>query len=278
VSPKFTLFLSRAPKTDSAMVSGHQIRMNRILRKGKMLCIPMDHGISNGPMEGLVDPSSTIYKCELHGLTSIIINKGIFKTLSRPLKIGVLVHFSSSTSLSMSPNRKMLSGTVKEAIRMGADGVSLHINIGGKEEPEMLHDLGMIAEQCHEWDMPLLAMMYPRGENIKNPHDPEIVGHVARIGAECGADIVKTVYTGDIDSFAKIVKSTPVPIVIAGGPKAKTDLDILQMTEDAMTAGAKGVTYGRNIFAHKTPEKMVEALASIIFKKESVKEAMKRIE
>ena len=260
------------------MVSGHQIRLNRILRKGKMLCIPMDHGISNGPIEGLEDPLSTIYKCERSGLTSVILNKGIIKSLPKPTKIGVLVHFSSSTSLSSTPNRKMLTGTVTEALRLGADGVSLHINIGGNEEPEMLEQLGLTADQCHKWNIPLLAMMYPRGENVKNPHDPEIVGHVARIGAECGADIVKTLYTGDIDSFSKIVKTTPVPIVIAGGPKAKTDLDILQMTEDAMNAGAKGVTYGRNIFAHKAPEKMVAALASIIFKKESAKEAMRKIE
>ena len=251
------------------MVSGHEIRLNRILRKGKMLCIPMDHGISNGPIEGLEDPHDIIYKCEGHGLTSVIINKGILKTLPKPTKVGVLVHFSSSTSLSMSPNRKMLTGTVKEAIRLGADGVSLHINIGGKEEPEMLEQLGQISEQCHKWNMPLLAMMYPRGENVKDPHDPEIVAHVARIGAECGADIVKTVYTGDIDSFSKIVKSTPV---------AKTDMDILQMTEDAMKAGAKGVTYGRNIFANKNPPKMVDALGSIIFRKETAKEAAKRIE
>lgn len=260
------------------MVSGHQIRLNRILRKGKMLCIPMDHGISSGPIEGLEDPAATIYKCEGHGLTSVIINKGILKTMPRPTKVGVLVHFSSSTSLSLSPNRKMLTGTVEEAVRLGADGVSLHINIGGKEEPEMLEQLGTISEQCHKWDMPLLAMMYPRGENVKNPHDPEIVGHVARIGAECGADIVKTLYTGDIDSFAKIVKSTPVPIVVAGGPKAKSDLDILQMTEEVMNAGGKGVTYGRNIFAHKNPEKIVSALADIIFRKQSAKEAAKRIE
>ena len=274
----FTLFLSRAQSAESFMVSGLEMRLNRILRKGKMLCIPMDHGISNGPIEGLEDPHSIIYKCESHGLTSVIINKGILKTLPRPTKIGLLVHFSSSTSLSSSPNRKMLTGTVDEALRLGADGVSLHINIGGKEEPEMLEQLGMTAEQCHKWNMPLLAMMYPRGENIKNPHDPEIVSHVARIGAECGADIVKTVYTGDIDSFAKVVKSVPVPVVIAGGPKAKTDRDILQMTEDAMKAGAKGVTYGRNIFAHKNPEKMVQALAAIIFKKETAEEAAKKIE
>ena len=188
-------------------------RLNRVLRKGKMLCIPMDHGISNGPIKGLEDPHSVIYNCEHHGLTSVIINKGILKTLPRPTGVGIFVHFSSSTSLSPSPNRKMLTGSVEEALKLGADGVSLHINIGGKEEPEMLEQLGMISYECHKWHMPLLAMMYPRGENIKNPHDPDIVAHVARIGAECGADIIKTLYTGDIDSFSKVVKSTPVPVV-----------------------------------------------------------------
>ena len=114
------------------MTSGIEIRMNRILHKDKMLCIPMDHGISNGPIKGLEDPHSMIYKCEHHGLTSVIINKGIMKTLPKPTKIGLLVHFSSSTSLSTAPNRTMLTGSVKEAIRLGADGISLHINIGGK--------------------------------------------------------------------------------------------------------------------------------------------------
>lgn len=243
-----------------------------------MLCIPMDHGISSGPIDGLEDPYSIISRCENHGLTSVIINKGILKAMPRPTKIGILVHFSSSTSLSLSPNRKMLTGTVEEALRLGADGVSLHINIGGKEEPEMLEQLGMIADKCHKWNMPLLAMMYPRGENIKDPHSPEIVAHVARIGAECGADIVKTLYTGDADSFSKIVKSTPVPIVVAGGPRAKSDNDVLRMTQEVMEAGGRGVTYGRNIFAHKSPEKMVDALSGIIFRKETAKEAAKRLE
>lgn len=100
------------------MVTGLQIRMDRILRKGKMLCIPMDHGISSGPIEGLESPARVIAQCETKGLTSVIINKGILKTLPRPTRIGVLVHYSSSTSLSMSPNRKMLSGTVEEALRL----------------------------------------------------------------------------------------------------------------------------------------------------------------
>lgn len=237
----------------------------------------MDHGISNGPIEGLEDPHKTIYDCEGHGITSVIVNKGIIKTLPRPVRLGILVHFSSSTSLSLSPNRKMLTGSVEEAVRLGADGVSLHINIGGREEPEMLEHLGLTAQRCHEWNMPLLAMMYPRGENVKDPHDPEVVGHVARIGAECGADIVKTVYTGDVDSFARIVKSTPVPIVVAGGPKTDTDLELLTMTEDIMAAGGSGVTFGRNVFAHRNPQGITEALAAVIFEKASAGEAVKRL-
>ena len=247
------------------MVSGLRMRLSRIMRNGRMLCIPMDHGISNGPIPGLEDPSVIIRECAPAGLTSVIINKGILKSLDAVPSTGILVHFSSSTSRSLTPNRKVLTGSVEEAVRMGADGVSLHINIGGREEPEMLQDLGMVAERCQSWGMPLLAMMYPRGENVSNPHDPEIVAHAARIGAECGADIIKTVYTGDVDSFARIVRSTPVPVVVAGGPKTGSDAELLRMTEDVMAAGAAGVTYGRNIFAHRNPPAMTRALARIIF-------------
>lgn len=260
------------------MVSGRQVRLGRILDQGRMLCIPMDHGISSGPIQGLEDPASMIYRCEDAGLTSVIINKGVLDSMPKPTRAGILVHLSASTSLSPYPNRKMLFGTVKEAVSMGADGISVHINVGGKEEPEMLEQLGMVSDQCHKWGMPLLAMMYPRGENIPDPHDPEIVAHVARIGAECGADIVKTLYTGDRDSFEKVVRGTPVPIVIAGGPKAETDLEVLEMTEGAMSAGAAGVTYGRNIFAHRNPERMVAALADVILHKKPAREALSRIE
>ena len=133
----------------------------------------------------------------------------------------------------------------------------------------MLYKLGLVADECNEWNIPLIAMMYPRGENIKNPHEPAVVAHAARIGAEFGADIVKTVYTGDLNSFRDVVKSCPVPIVIAGGPKANTDAEILNMWRDAMNAGAIGVTFGRNIFQHKRPNEIIKALHSIIFEKDT---------
>ena len=260
------------------MVFGRDIRLARILNEGRMLCIPMDHGISNGPIKGLEDIHSVIYECSSAGLTCVLVNKGIIKSMPRPPNIGIIAHFSASTSIGPTPNRKILIGSVEEAIRLGADAVSLHINIGSKEEPEMLQKLGMISDKCDEWSVPLVAMMYPRGENIKNPHDPEIVAHAARVGAEAGADIIKAVYTGDPASFRRVVRGCPVPIVIAGGPKANTDREILEMCEGAMMAGAKGVTFGRNIFQHKNPPTIVRALYKIIIEKRNVREAMKELD
>ena len=125
-----------------------------------------------------------IYKCESHGITCVIINKGIIKTLPRPPKVGILVHFSASTSLSTAPNRKMLTGSVKEALRLGADGVSLHINIGGKEEPEMLADLGMISEgdtvNHDDWDVAFRgSTIIVNGGDISSADQPNRSGSAA---------------------------------------------------------------------------------------------------
>ncbi len=259
------------------MVIGRDIRLNRLLKGNKMLCIPMDHGISNGPIYGLENIHDLIYRCENSGLTCVLVNKGIIKTLPRPTKVGLIVHLSGSTSIGPDPNRKVLMGSLEEALRLGADAVSIHINIGSKEEPEMLQKLGIISDKCDEWSVPLVAMMYPRGENVKNPYDPDIVAHVARIGAEAGADIVKTVYTGDSDSFKRVIKTCPVPVVIAGGPKANTDQEIIEMCVGAMKAGARGVTFGRNIFQYHNPPAIIKALHKVIVERITTKEGLKHL-
>jgi fructose-bisphosphate aldolase / 2-amino-3,7-dideoxy-D-threo-hept-6-ulosonate synthase len=90
------------------MVSGRDIRLNRITKKGKMVCIPMDHGITNGPIEGLENTPDMIYRCENSGLTSVIINKGIIKSMPKTTNIGLITHLSASTSLS--PYQKSAHG------------------------------------------------------------------------------------------------------------------------------------------------------------------------
>ncbi|MDA4121635.1 MAG: 2-amino-3,7-dideoxy-D-threo-hept-6-ulosonate synthase [Thaumarchaeota archaeon] len=256
------------------MVTGKDVRLSRIMKNGRMLCIPMDHSLTVGPIEGLEDPERTIIQVAKGGATSFLVQKGIIKSLRKPVPIGMIIQLSASTTLGMAPNRKILISSVEESIRLGVDAISLHVNIGGKEEPEMLQQLGMVADACDEYQIPFIAMMYPRGENIKDPSDPVVVAHVARIGAEAGADIVKTVYTGTPESFHEVVRKCPVPVVLAGGAKVESDLELLKMTSDVMKAGAIGVTYGRNVFQHKNPGLIVRALKRVVIDKATPEEAM----
>ena len=157
---------------------------------------------------------------------------------------------------------------------MGADAVSIHVNIGAENEGEMLEAFGEVAEGADYWGMPLLAMVYPRGPKVDNEKDVENVKIAARVGAELGADIVKVPYTGSPETFKDVVEGCPIPVVIAGGSKL-SDEETLKMVEGAMQAGAAGLSMGRNAFQHDNPVLLVSAACSIVQEGRSAEEAMK---
>ena len=260
---------------------GKQIRIERIMHRESrnIVIIPMDHGISDGPIKGLIDVADTINKVAEGGADAVLMQKGIVTHGHRGYghDVGLIVHMSASTILGPDPNNKVQVCSVEEVMKMGADAVSIHVNVGSETEADQLQDLGSVARKCDEWGMPLLAMMYPRGKNIINPHDPELIAHVARVGAELGADVVKTLYTGDIDTFRNVVEGCPVPVVIAGGPKTNTDEEFLQMIQGAIEGGARGVAIGRNVFQHENPTKITRAITEIVHHKKSVEEALEML-
>jgi predicted phospho-2-dehydro-3-deoxyheptonate aldolase len=246
------------------MVGGKTVRISRVTRQGKMLCVPIDHGVTNGPIVGLEKPWTTIAAAARGGASAVLAHKGVFKSLPEPVGVGLILHLNANTALGPTPNRKVQVTTVEEAVRLGVDAVSVHINIGSDEEAEMLQNLGLTADECDKWGLPLIAMMYPRGPRIKSA-DTDTVAHVARVGAELGADIVKTVLPDDPDGFRKVVDKCPVPVVLAGGAKVDDDLKVLEMAKKAMEAGAMGITFGRNIFSHRDPERITRALAMVVY-------------
>jgi len=252
--------------------------MERIMNRntGKTVIVPMDHGVSVGPIDGLIDMSKTVNMVAEGGANAVIGHIGLPRYGHRHYgkDIGLILHLSASTTLSPTPNKKVLVNTVENALRFGADGVSIHINIGDDEEAQMLYDFGKIAVECSYWGMPLIAMMYPRGKKIKNENDVEVVKLAARAGAELGADFVKTNYTGDPDSFAKVIEGCPAPVLIAGGSKLN-EKEMFDTIEGAMKAGAKGLSIGRNVFQHKNPAQFVKAACAIVHEGVTAKEALK---
>ena len=242
--------------------------MERIINRKskKTVIVPVDHGVSVGPIPGLENMVETISDIAKGGADAVLMHKGIVKAGHRGYgrDIGLIVHLSGGTVLAPDPNVKVQVTSVKEAIRLGVDAVSVHVNVGAGNESEMLHNLGMVAEECNEYGMPLLAMMYARGAKIGKEHDVKYIKHVARVGAELGADIIKTLYTGDKKSFKEVIDGCPVPVVIAGGPKTDSEDDLLMMIEDAMDCGAMGVSIGRNVFQAKDRVGITRKICKIV--------------
>ncbi len=243
-------------------------RLKRVLPDGRTVIVPMDHGVSK-PIEGLTEIDRVLR--EIDGIVdAVVLHKGIVKNVGYvdEMEMGLIVHLSASTCL-REPNEKVLVTSVEKAIKLGADAVSVHVNIGSKTERDQLRDLGMISEVCDDWGMPLLAMVYARGEGI-NDREPELVKHCIRVAYELGADVVKTNYTSN---FEEIVEYAEIPVVIAGGSK-KDELELLREVMEAMEKGASGVAIGRNVFQHRNPKAMVRALRRIVHENAKLEEVV----
>lgn len=257
------------------MNQGKSRRLRRIMQQdNKTVIVPMDHGVTIGPIQGLTNMAQIIDQLVKGGVDAILVHKGIAKHVAVG-NVGLIVQLSGMSNLSPNVNGKVQVCSVQEAIRLGADAVSVHVNIGAQDEDKMLSNLGSVADECDVYGMPLLAMMYPRGPKIQNEHALEVVAHAARIGAELGADIIKANFTGSTESFRQVVESCPVPVVIAGGPKCKTSEEVLQTTHEAIQAGAAGLSIGRNVFQHEKPTLMVKALSAVVHGGASVEQALK---
>lgn len=260
-------------------ILGKQVRMERIMNRdtGRTVIVPMDHGISVGPIDGLQDMKTIIQKVAEGGANAIVEHKGLVPESHRGegKDIGLIIHLSASTNLSPYPNTKTLVCSVEEAIKLGADAVSIHVNLGDDNEREMLKDFGRISDDARTWGMPLLAMIYPRGKTIQDEYDVKYVKLAARVGNEMGADIVKVSYTGSVETFKEVVAGCSAPVVIAGGAKMDSDLEILEMVKGSIDAGGSGVSIGRNVFQHKNPDRMVRAIAAIVNDGANVSDALK---
>lgn len=256
-------------------MDGKTRRLNRIFKADNhTVIVPMDHGVTIGPCKGIENMQTIINQLNQGNADAVLVHKGIAKHVDVG-KAALIVMLSGASNLSPTPNDKVQVCSVQEAVRLGADAVSVHVNVGAQDEDKMLIKLGKVADECEVFGMPLLAMMYPRGPKITNEHAPDVVSHAARLGAELGADIIKTNYTGDVESFKAVVECCPAPVVIAGGPKAKTALDTLEMTKEAMQAGAAGLSIGRNVFQHENPAAIAHALVAIVHEGASVEAASK---
>ncbi|MEF8941331.1 MAG: 2-amino-3,7-dideoxy-D-threo-hept-6-ulosonate synthase [Desulfohalobiaceae bacterium] len=257
---------------------GKAIRMERVINRDteRTIVVPMDHGVTVGPIRGLEHMKERVNEVAEGGGDAVLMHKGLVRCghRERGRDIGLIIHLSASTKHSPSTNTKTLVGSVEDGIKLGADAVSVHVNLGDEQEQQMLGDLGRVASSATEWGIPVLAMVYARGPQVKDAYDPEVVAHCARVGEELGADLVKVNYTGDMDTFGKVAEGCCIPVVIAGGPKMDSRRELVQMVHDSVQAGGAGLSVGRNIFQDEDPAGLLGALHRVVHEDATVEDAL----
>lgn len=238
---------------------GLKNRLSRIIKSdGKTVMLAVDHGYFLGPTTGLEDAEKTI-KPLLPYADALMPTRGIVRTSVSPIsETPIVLRVSGGNSiLDEDLSNEGLTVSMEDAVRLNASAVALSIYVGSPNQKETLLNLTKLIDEGHRYGMPVLAVTAV-GKNMVR--DSRYLALSCRIAAELGAHLVKTYYC---DGFEKLVKTCPVPLVMAGGKKLP-EYEALELTYNAIRRGAAGVDMGRNIFQSEAPVAMIQAVRAIV--------------
>jgi len=249
-------------------------RLNRIFTpSGRTLIVAMEHAAIFGPGKGTEQPAETIKQVVAGGANAIMASFGIVRRFVTELApVGLILRADGAPTILGPDEPAPVWFGVEEALRLGADGICISAFPGHHSERQSLDNLANVAREAHKWGVALQGEMVPGGMTAApEERTVDTVALAARLGCELGADWVKVPY---VDDFENVVRGCYKPVVILGGSKRGSTLDLFREVRAALNAGAAGVTMGRNIWESDDPQAMTAALAAMIHEDASVEQAM----
>ncbi len=255
---------------------GMKNRLSQLIqRDGKALFLPIDHGYFQGPTHCLEKPGETIKGIWQHA-DALMMTRGILRNCIDPaIPKPIILRVSGATTVVGEDlaNENIIT-SITEIIRLNAAAVSMSIFIGSKYEHESLSNLAGLVDTCEDYGIPVMAVTAVGKELEKR--EARYLALCCRVAAEHGARVVKTYYCKE--KFEKVVDGCPVPVVMAGGPKTETQLEVFEFVYDGIKKGAIGVNLGRNIWQSEHPVAAIRAIRSIIHENHTPKEALNLFE
>ena len=241
---------------------GKKIRLSRIVRPGrKSLVVAFDHALVLGPIPGTENAAGQIKRFREAGVDAVLLNLGLIQrcldSLLGPAVPGIIARIDWTTLWGMPGGggsgelRSCLLARPGDAMRIGADAVLTYLAVGTGDadfETEQVACNAEIARECERIGMPLIIETLARGKNVENPADPKWLNLHTRMATELGADAIKTDYSGDPQTMREVVEICPIPILVLGGNRCASDAEALSVIRGAVSAGAAGVFFGRNVF------------------------------
>ena len=248
---------------------------------GRALYVAMDHARTHGVVEGLEDPGRIIDIAVDNGADGIMTSYGVIKHYRNRLigRIPTVLRLDGGPSLYredwLANTEWSMLHTVEDAIDLGVDGVVTMLFMGIPVELKTMEITAAAAREARKANLPLIVEALPGpSERVPDAKAPGAMASACRLAFEHGADFLKTYYTGDPDGFRVVIENSPAPVLLAGGPKTPNDLETLRMVQGAMTSGARGAFYGRNVWQHKNPAGMVRALRRVIHDNAAAEDAV----
>ncbi|MFB3926084.1 MAG: 3-hydroxy-5-phosphonooxypentane-2,4-dione thiolase [Syntrophales bacterium] len=250
---------------------GMENRMSQIFQPdGHCFFLPIDHGYFQGPTTCLEKPGETI-KPLLPYCDALFVTRGVLRSAVAPRNSKpIILRVSGGTSIiGEDLANEGLTTSMEEIVRLNATAVGVSIFVGSNYEKQSLLNLSELVNQCENYGIPVMAVTAVGKELEKQ--EARYLALSCRIAAELGARVVKTYWCKDFD---KVTNGCPVPVVMAGGPRCETELEVLEFVYDGMQKGAVGVNLGRNVWQNPNPVGMMKALYAIIHEKAKPKEAL----
>ena len=249
---------------------GMKNRMSRMIQPdGHCFFLPIDHGYFQGPTSCLEKPGDTIAPL-LPYCDALFVTRGVLRAAVPP-ESGkpIILRVSGGASIiGKDLANESLTTSIEEILRLNATAVGMSIFVGSDYEKESLTNLAELVNQCEDFGIPVMAVTAVGKELEKR--DARYLSLCCRIAAELGARVVKTYWCKDFD---KVVCGCPVPVVMAGGPKCETELEVMEFVYDGMQNGAIGLNLGRNVWQNPHPVAIMRALRAIIHENHTAKEA-----
>ena len=248
------------------MDTGKSIRWRRFRSSpsGHALVVPIDHGLTLGPIPGVSSVSDMARWITHPAITGIVAHKGVVERLAaRGLLagVGVMVHLNGMSALSPTPNRKEMLTTVESAVRLGADAVSLQLNFDEANDAHNLSMLGAVVDAAQTFGLPVLTMLYDKVESPSAEAGRVRLRHLMRITIELGTDAIKIGPRANVAEIGPLLSgiSEDVDVLFAGG-ELGSDGDVIALAKAATAAGAAGLCVGRNTFQREAPGEMLSKL------------------
>ncbi|MCX7032260.1 MAG: 2-amino-3,7-dideoxy-D-threo-hept-6-ulosonate synthase [Spirochaetes bacterium] len=259
------------------MSIGKSIRLSSIFRRdtGRTVIVALDHGGIAGPLPGIEKPAEVVRACREGGADAILATRGVVSAAAGEWDrtLSVILRLTGGFTVLGGKFEEEVISSPEAALALGAAAAAVTVKFGHEREGEFTRQASFVADACERWGLPLMIEAMAKGKDMRSG-DPKGILLAARAAQEIGADVVKTYYTGDPDSFRRVVEGCPVPVVILGGEKAETLGEVFSVVHASIQAGGKGIAIGRNIWEHGKTRLMVEAMVGLVHEGWTVAQAL----